>query len=122
MKNKFQGSFFLWNAVLHVACLVVLGSIAFFGNKFIINNYKAHCIITESKVIDDALIEYSANHHRVINSSIKFVTNSQGDTILSYNQSPVYPASLDELKKLQSEYITQLTSYIDVLKKGILRR
>lgn len=108
---------------------------------YINNPLKGSFIISVAKETDKDFVNkrnerYGKKSQNIYDKILKDVTDDLFRTkkstvakmlnwlIEGYNQDFLKKTDLTKksLKKVQSEYITQLTSYIDVLKKGILRR
>lgn len=103
MRYKFHG-ILLINHIITIIVFLLMTSTSIYASKEFINNYKADQLVAECNAIDRALMKYSESHIQVLEDSIEFVPDAEGNKVIKYTKVRAYPETLNELKSLKTEH------------------
>lgn len=103
MPYKCKGSL-ITSHIFVILVVILMTSTTLYASKEFIDNYKGDELITECAAVDMALLKYSESHIEVLPNSIRIVKDKEGNEFIKCTKVRVYPANLNELKNLQTEY------------------
>ena len=101
---KLRGIIFSLQTVLAILFLLIGFSFGVVALNSLVTNYRTEQIKTFCNTIDNALQFYAKNHRAVYPSSLKVSETPEHQELLRYRQGAVYPANLNELGLLESQF------------------
>ena len=101
---KFRGSIFSFESVLAILFFTIAFSGGVVSLHSLITNYRINQAKTVCDTIDNALQLYAKNHRAVLPSSLHMSETPQHTENLKFKQGAVYPADLNELGLLESQF------------------